>query len=101
MDQTPAAEIEKEDALDLELGLTTEPEQVQHAPGTKAYDFAITLALAQESAALELWSEARDLASEVLESDDAALVSEALSLLEGLNKQELDAPPDTNWNTMR
>ena len=35
-----------------------------HEPGSKAYDFTITMALAQESAALELWPEARDLATE-------------------------------------
>ena len=101
MDQTPAAQRKREKEPDLELDLTPESEQMQHTPGTKGYDFAITLALAQESAALELWSEARELAGEVMESDDSALVSEALSLLERLNKQELDAPPDTNWNTMR
>ena len=101
MEQTPSAELENEEEPALELDLTPELEPVKHAPGTKGYDFAITMALAQESAALELWSEARDLASEVMESDDTALVSEALSLLERLNQQELDAPPDTNWNTMR
>lgn len=83
------------------LALEAHPEPAEHAPDGKTYDFTITLALAQESAALELWSEARDLASEVLESEDPALVSEALSLLERLNQQELNAPPDTNWNTMR
>lgn len=64
--------------------------------GSKHYDFTITLALAQESATLELWNEARDLASEVLESDDPKLVSEALSLLERLNQMELEAPVDTS-----
>ncbi|MES2582761.1 MAG: hypothetical protein V4627_08605 [Pseudomonadota bacterium] len=93
MDPTPTAQVEQDKAA--------EPAPSAHLPGTKGYDFTITLALAQESAALELWSEARDLASEVLESDDPALVSEALSLLERLNQQELEAPPDTNWNTMR
>ncbi len=112
MDPLPAAEVETEEPalalepvpeppLELELETAVEQIPVKHAPGSKNYDFAITMALAQESAALELWSEARDLASEVLESDDPALVSEALSLLEQLNHQELNAPPDTNWNTMR
>lgn len=100
-----SAEHPLEDALDLALGLeldaVAEQGPTKHAPGTKNYDFAVTMALAQESAALELWAEARDLASEVLESDDPALMSEALSLLERLNQQELEAPPDTNWNSMR
>lgn len=102
MDQAPAVDIEmekEEPAFVLEA--TPEVEPVKHVPGSKAYDLGITMALAQESASLELWSEARDLASEVLESGDPALVSEALSLLERLNQQELDAPPDTNWNSMR
>ena len=72
-------------------GLVPEPQD----SGSKGYDFTITLALAQESAGLELWNEARDLASEVLESDDPNLVSEALSLLERLNQMELEAPVDT------
>ena len=59
------------------------------------HDYAITLALAQESAALELWPEARELAIEVLESDDEALVSQAQDLLERLNQSELDADPQT------
>jgi hypothetical protein len=77
----------------------TEPTfELENAPqdsGTKGYDFTITLALAQESAALELWNEARDLATEVLESDDPKLVSEALSLLERLNQLEMEAPDDS------
>ena len=121
MDQEPVAaaepEVEKEEEPTLEREPVSqpepqlepelaqepepEPEPVLHAADSKDYDFTVTLALAHESAALELWSEARDLASEVLESDDPALVSEALSLLERLNQLELDAPPDTNWNTIR
>lgn len=61
---------------------------------SKGYDFTITLALAHESAGLELWNEARDLASEVLQSDDPTLVSEALTLLEQLNRIELEASAD-------
>lgn len=69
--------------------------------GTKAYDYTITMALAQESAALELWAESRDLATEVLASDDAALVAQAQALLERLTQLEQDAPPDTHWSTVR
>ena len=69
--------------------------------GSKDYDYTITMALAQESAALELWTEARDLATEVLGSDDAALVGQARDLLARLNQLEEDAPPDTNWSTVR
>lgn len=94
----PEAIPETETALaptpmpDLEPPFGAAPET--HASGSKGYDFTITLALAQESAALELWNEARDLASEVLESDDPKLVSEALSLLERLNQAELQVPVD-------
>ena len=77
--------------MEHESGLTPEPQESAY----NGYDFTITLALAQESATLELWDEARDLASEVLESDDPRLVSEALSLLERLNQMELEAPVDT------
>lgn len=97
--------------LQLQVQTETEPELLppsppghepaHHAADAKHYDFTITMALAHESAALELWPEARDLATEVLESGDPALVSEALSLLEQLNQQELNAPPDTAWNTVR
>lgn len=69
--------------------------------GAKAYDYTITMALAQESAALELWAESRDLATEVLASDDAALVAQAQALLERLTQLEQDAPPDTHWSTVR
>ena len=71
------------------------------APSTRDYDFTITMALAQESAALELWTEARDLATEVLASDNAELVAQANALLERLNQLEQDAPPDTSWSTVR
>jgi len=71
------------------------------APSTRDYDFTITMALAQESAALELWTEARDLATEALASDNAELVAQANALLERLNQLEQDAPPDTSWSTVR
>jgi hypothetical protein len=84
--------------MEHESGLSPAPQE----SGSKNYDFTITLALAQESATLELWNEARDLASEVLESDDPKLVSGALSLLERLNQMELEAPVDTPpWNGAR
>jgi hypothetical protein len=69
--------------------------------GGKNYDYTITMALAQESAALELWAESRDLATEVLASDDAGLVAQAQALLERLTQLEQDAPPDTHWSTVR
>ncbi len=80
---------------DMEPAFGLEPEPLDPDSGSRGYDFTITLALAQESAGLELWNEARDLASEVLESDDPSLVSEALTLLEKLNRMELEAPVDT------
>jgi hypothetical protein len=81
--------------LELTFGIAPEPQ----VSGSKGYDFTITLALAQESAALELWNEARELASEVLESDDPKLVSEAMSLLERLNLAELEVPADMSPST--
>lgn len=76
-------------------------ESVLSTPESKGYDFTITMALAQESAALELWNEARDLATEVLASDDRVLVAQARALLERVNQLEQDAPPDTNWGAVR
>jgi hypothetical protein len=95
----PAPESTPMPNMEHEFGLNP---AAANESGSKNYDFTITLALAQESAALELWNEARDLASEVLESDDPKLVSEALSLLERLNQMELEAPADTPpWNGAR
>lgn len=51
-------------------------------------DFTITLALAQESEALDLWPEARELATEVLESNDANLRAQAQAMLARLNQLE-------------
>jgi hypothetical protein len=65
-------------------------------------DYAVTLALAQESAGLELWQEARDLAIEVLESEDEALQSGAQDLLERINRLELSFEPDAiPWHETR
>jgi len=51
-------------------------------------DFAVTLALAQESEAVDLWVEARELATEVLQSDDPALRSQAHAMLARLDQLE-------------
>ena len=52
--------------------------------------YAVKLALAQESAAIELWDEARELAEEVLASPDPALTAQAKALLAEI-AQALDA----------
>ncbi len=97
---TPAPE--KQPPYDLAMDLPPEAEvETPLLPNTPTYDYTITMALAEESAALELWNEARDLAAEVLASDNAALVAQAQALLERLNQLEQDAPPDTNWSTVR
>ena len=120
LDAEPALVPAHEPEPELALALESEPEPAlppEPTPGpdmkierrltprgtdSQGHDFTITLALAQESAALELWTEARDLASEVLESDNPELVSEALSLLERLNHMELNAPVDApQWNGVR
>ena len=96
---------ESEPATVEELPLEQQPEATpdfdEPAAGAEDFDFTITMALAQESAALGLWTEARDLAVEVLASDNAALVAQAHELLARLKQMEQDAPPDTNWSTVR
>lgn len=52
--------------------------------------YAVKLALAQESAAIELWDEARELAEEVLTAPDPMLTAQAQALL-GEIAQKLDA----------
>ena len=59
-----------------------EPEQ---PPGP---DFTIILALAQESESLDMWPEARELATEVLETTDPTLREQALALLQRITSQE-------------
>jgi hypothetical protein len=51
--------------------------------------YAVKLALAQESEAVELWDEARELAEEVLASPDPALIAQAQALLTAI-AQKLD-----------
>jgi len=51
-------------------------------------DYAVTLALAQESVALELWSEARELANEALECGDATVKDGAQALLSSIEAHE-------------
>ncbi|MBI2754949.1 MAG: hypothetical protein HYX46_15755 [Betaproteobacteria bacterium] len=72
-------DIEPDIALDLALDDPEPP---------KGHDYAITLALAQESELLDLWPEARELAGEVLESTHAELRAEAQALLERLDHLE-------------
>lgn len=66
-------------------------------------DLAITLALALESEALELWDEARELANEVLEAGDTDQIIEAQTLINRLDAREVQIqyetellPPDPN-----
>lgn len=69
---------------------------------TDGHDYAVTLALAQESAELQLWPEARDLAIEVLDSEDESLRTAAQDLLEQINHLELTVDPDTiPWDEPR
>lgn len=77
--------IETDIALDIDL--EQEP-PLPEAQGLDGSDFGITLALAQESEALDLWPEARELANEVLESHDARLRAQAQDLLERLDQRE-------------
>lgn len=79
-----APDIELDIAPDIPLDLALdEPEEPLREP-----DYAITLALARESEALDLWPEARELAGEVLESSNAGLRAQAQALLERLDQLE-------------
>jgi len=78
----------------------SEPEPVFNA--AVAPDYATTLALAQVSEELEQLNEARDLAYEVLQSDDPALQSEARALLERLSEVESEMGPESvRWDDLR
>ena len=104
MHPAPVASVEPEEqALPMQppTPMDTVPETTSPATASTDYDYTITMELAQESAALELWTEARALATDVLASADPTLVAQARALLERLNQLEQDAPPDTNWSTVR
>lgn len=58
-------------------------------------DLAITLALALESEALELWDEARELANEVLEAGDTDQIIEAQTLINRLDAREVQIQYET------
>ncbi|TWO72473.1 hypothetical protein FN976_07175 [Caenimonas sedimenti] len=57
------------------------PAPVEEAARCEGIDYAVTLALAEETANLELWAEARELVHEVLQAGEAGLRPQALSLL--------------------
>ena len=50
--------------------------------------FAVKLALAKESAAVDLWIEARDLIREVLETDDPELLAQAQALMATMERRK-------------
>lgn len=70
-----------------------EPEQVPEQ--TADPDFSITLALAQESETLEMWHEARELATEALETADPALREQALDLLKRIDSKGQEVAQDS------
>lgn len=85
--------------LDINID-EAEPEPAFNA--AVAPDYATTLALAQVSEELEQLNEARDLAYEVLQSDDPALQSEARALLERLSEVESEMGPESvRWDDLR
>ncbi len=94
--------VERQLAVDLDVAAQPEPamEAEHHEP--EASSFAITMALAQESATLELWDVARDMAREVMESNDPELMREAQALLDQLNVLESQMGPETtSWSDLR
>ena len=62
------------------------PEFEDNLHHTMEQDYAITLALAHESEAVDLWDEARELATEVLESSNPSLTEQANALLARLDE---------------
>ena len=62
------------------------PEFEDNLHHTMEQDYAITLALAHESEAVDLWDEARELATEVLESSNPGLKEQANALLARLDE---------------
>lgn len=80
--------------------LAAEPDPVFSA--AVAPDYATMLALAQVSEELEQLNEARDLAYEVMQSDDPALQSEARALLDRLSEVESEMGPESvRWDDLR
>jgi hypothetical protein len=83
--------------------LETVPEPIPapqpEAPAWPDTDFGITLALAQESESLDLWPEARELATEVLQSQTPGLRDEALALLARLDARDQAAAREAQLPT--
>lgn len=79
-----------------------EPQSESEPDLSETYDYSITLALAEESEALELWTEARELASEVLQSTDPVLQAQAQALLDRLDPLEHATRQETGvWGENR
>lgn len=92
----PIPMTQHEPALDAEADIALDLDQPPAAPEPNTGpDFSITLALAQESMALDLWPEARELATEVLDSGDANLRAQAQALLIQLNQLEQNLSADS------
>ena len=81
-------------------GIAAEPDPILSGP--VGPDYATMLALAQVSEELEQLNEARDLAHEVMASDDPALRSEARALLDRLSEVESEMGPESiRWDDLR
>lgn len=57
--------------------------------------YAVKLALARESAAVELWDEARELIHEVMEANDPALLAQARAVLANIEQREHESRSGT------
>jgi hypothetical protein len=86
---------------DLEpVAVEAEPELAVTGPVVP--DYATILALAQVSEELEQLNEARDLAYEVMQSDNPALQSQARALLDRLSEVESEMGPESvRWDDLR
>lgn len=88
------------DAIELDFNIDEAEDPI--LTGAVVPDYATMLALAQVSEELEQLNEARDLAHEVMASDDPALRSEARALLDRLSEVESEMGPESvRWDDLR
>jgi hypothetical protein len=83
-----APEPEPAQGIHFEFPVAAENPQPPDAVHCAGHDYSVTLALAEESANLELWTEARELANEVVHAGDQGLRLEALSLLTRIDARD-------------
>lgn len=88
MSQPTVEEPELAPMVSVESTETQDAVEIDETHTSHAPSCAVTLALAQESFALELWPEARELACEAVEFGDASVRNEAQALLQRIEVHE-------------